>query len=103
MEYRHGDIPLYKIDKPEGKKLTHNGSFIIALGEATGHHHQITVVDVNDLEVRETKDGYILVLRSEGELTHQEHGTIRIAPGTYKVGREREMDWFGLNVRRVID
>lgn len=101
--YRHGDIPLHPIKKVEGKTLSHKGSFILALGEATGHHHKITVVDPVDMEIRQTAAGYILILRTEGTLTHQEHGTLLVAPGIYAVGREREYDWFSKATRRVID
>jgi hypothetical protein len=101
--YRHGDIPLYPIKKASGEKLDHSGSFILAEGEATGHHHRISVADPADMEIRQTAAGYILVLTSEGTLTHQEHGTLSIAPGIYSVGREREKDWFSGAVRRVID
>ena len=104
MKYRHGDVSFHSISKKvEGKIIKHNGSFILALGEATGHHHKITVLDPVDMEIRETPAGYILVLKREGQLTHQEHGTITVAPGKYSVGREREFDWFAKVARRVID
>lgn len=101
--YRHGDIPLHPLKKASGEIIKHSGSFVLALGEATGHHHKISVADPADMEIRQTPAGYILVLRSEGSLSHEEHGTISISPGTYSVGREREKDWFSLSVRRVID
>lgn len=101
--YRHGDIPLHSIKKVEGKIIKHEGSFILALGEATGHHHKITVANPLDMEIRQTTAGYILVLKKEGQLTHQEHGTLTVVPGKYSVGREREYDWFSKATRRIID
>lgn len=103
MKYRHGDVIINLTDKASGKKIKHDGSFILALGEATGHHHKITVVDPVDMEVRETPAGYILVLHKSGTLTHQEHGPLTIAPGMYQVGHEREYNWFELATHRVID
>ena len=101
--YRHGDIPLHPIRKASGTVIKHSGSFILAEGEATGHHHRITVANPADMEIRQTAAGYVLTLKSEGTLSHEEHGTLTIAPGTYRIGKEREKDWFSLSVRRVID
>lgn len=103
QHYRHGDIPLYPIKKASGELLKHDGSFVLALGEATGHHHKIAVRNPADMEIRQTAVGYVLILKSEGMLTHEEHGAITVRPGTYRVGREREKDWFSLTTRRVID
>ena len=103
MKYRHGDVSFHPIKEATGKVINHNGSFTLALGEATGHHHLITVPRIEDMEIRETAAGYILVLKSEGTLTHEEHGTLTVAPGTYRIGKEREYDWFSLATRRVID
>lgn len=102
--YRHGDIPIHPIKEVEGKKVRHDGSFVLAEGETTGHKHVISVQSVDDMEVRRASDGgYFLTLRTEATVSHQEHKTIRLAPGTYRVGKEREKDWFSLSVRRVID
>ena len=104
MHYRHGDIPFHPFEgKAEGKVVKHDGSFTVALGEATGHHHLLTVENPDDLTIMATPMGYILTLKSEGTLTHQEHGTLTIAPGIYRTGREREYDWFAKSTRRVID
>ena len=101
--FRHGDVILHPIKKAEGEIIKHNGSFILALGEATGHHHKITVMDVEDMEIRQTPMGYILTLKKEGTLTHQEHGPLTIPIGIYFSGKEREFDWFSLKTRRVVD
>ncbi len=105
MEFKHqGDIPLYPfMGEVSGEKVTHNGSFVLALGEATGHHHRIEVLNPHDLEIVKTEGGYILTLKSEATITHQEHLPIKLAPGVYRSGHEREKDWFSLATRRVID
>ena len=53
MNYKHqGDIIFSPFKgKLSGKKEQHDGSFIVGYGEATGHHHKVTVVDVDDMEV----------------------------------------------------
>lgn len=103
--FKHqGDIPCYPFKgKLTGKKVSHNGSFILALGEATGHNHKITVANPDDLEIREVEGGFILTLKSEATISHQEHLPIILTPGKYRTGHEREKDWFSLAVRRVID
>ncbi len=99
-----GDIPCFPFEgKVEGQKINHNGSFVIALGEATGHHHRISVINPDDMEIRKVVGGYILTLKSEATIEHQEHLPIVLAPGKYRTGHEREKDWFSLTVRAVVD
>lgn len=88
--YRQGDIMLVRVAQlPKGKKKTRWGrKHVIALGEVTGHSHVLegrsTIVE-DELEQR-----FVAVLSDGGVLTHQEHGTIDIPPGTYKIERQRE-------------
>lgn len=99
--FHQGDIVFVPFNgKVSGEKQNHPGSFIVGYGEATGHHHK---VHSDDMQVLKTDKGYILVLGSEGRVTHQEHKDIVLAPGTYAIEHEREKDWFGLVVRRVVD
>lgn len=103
--FKHqGDIPLYPHEGPiTGEAVKHNGTFVLALGEATGHHHRIEVAHLNDMQIVKTEGGYILTLKKEGTITHQEHLSITLAPGTYRTGHEREKDWFSMATRRVVD
>jgi hypothetical protein len=102
--YRHGDISFHPSKGAKGEKVEHNGSFVCALGEATGHHHRLTVKNPEDLEIVKDKEGrYFFSLKSEGVLTHEEHKEVVVAPGIYEMKNEREKDWFSMSVRRVID
>lgn len=103
--FKHqGDITFVPVtDELTGDKEKHSGTFIVGYGEATGHHHKVTVSDPADMEVVRVADGFILRLKSEGLVTHEEHKEIRLAPGTYRVGHEREYDHFADSVRKVID
>lgn len=103
--FKHqGDITFIPVRNIEGEREAHSGTFIVGYGEATGHHHKVTVANAEDMEVVCVSDGFILKLRSEGLVTHEEHKEIRLAPGTYRVGHEREVDWFMEGVaRKVID
>lgn len=106
MQFKHqGDIPFYPYNgKTKGKKIKHDGSIVLALGEKTGHKHIISVLDHNDLQAwKQLEGGWIITLKTEGQLTHNEHGTLTIAPGTYRIGQEREHDYFSEITRQVID
>ncbi len=99
--FRHGDLTLRPVEKIEGKEVKHNGSFVVAEGETTGHKHLLTA---ERMVVRQDAEGrYYLDLGSDGKLTHEEHKTITLPAGKYEVIREREMDWFQKSVRRVVD
>ena len=103
LKLRHGDIPLFKVEKAEGEIVEHNGSFAVALGETTGHRHLVTVPKLDDMEVRKVDGGYVLTLRAEGTISHEEHGTLVLSPGIYRTGIQRERDAFANFTRRVID
>jgi hypothetical protein len=101
---RHGDIALYEVAiVPEGKKIEHKGSFVLALGETTGHKHVITAT-TGTMTIYETSKGErYIVLTGKATLSHEEHKTIVVNPKTYFVGHEREKDWMQMVVRKVID
>lgn len=103
--FKHqGDITFIPLNKFEHTNTeAHDGSYIVGYGEATGHHHMVTVANPHDLEIVKVSDGYIMRLTSEATVTHQEHKPIILAPGIYRVGHEREKDWFSLATRNVID
>lgn len=101
-----GDVPFHPYKGEITGTLTkHNGSVILALGEQTGHKHVITVPKVEDMTVYRLADGgWIVDLRSNATVTHEEHGPITVAPGLYRVGKEREVDHFADSVvRQVVD
>lgn len=102
---RHGDINFRPVTKSDGEIVKHKGSFIVGYGEATGHHHVLTVEKPKDLIIKKDSSGnYYFELLSEGTLTHEEHKKIIIKPGIYKKIQEREVDHFmGSIVRKVID
>ena len=87
--YRHGDL-LIKETKSMPVDSKQLSTKVLAEGETTGHVHELT--------------GQVLVYEKNGKkffdakeivrLTHQEHKTIQIDPGTYQVIHEREYDAF---------
>ena len=94
-QLRQGDIMLTSIpNKPDGLKPTKP---VLALGESTGHRHEII-----DGEVFVGPDGRRFVEAREGtEIQHltsagavADHAPLTIEPGWYEVGIERELDPF---------
>lgn len=105
---RNGDWLIVKVEEEfKGKELKHNGSFIFATGEATNHHHVITVKKPQDMILTKMADGsYLVELKNEATITHPEHSLkvdIKIKKGTYKIFQKREKDWFSLSTRKILD
>lgn len=105
-QFKHqGDVSCYPFKgKITGEKVAHEGRLTLAYGEATGHHHTIHVPKIEDMEAFKLPNGgWILKLRAKGTIKHQEHKEIVLPPGTYRIGRERELDWNSGMVRKVVD
>lgn len=117
FQYRQGDVLLIPISSDEvpataAPVARENGKAILAHGEVTGHHHAVLDRDVDlvgipaDGEQLVTADQatelYLLVHGAEAvALVHQEHDTISVDPGAYKVVRQKE--YSPEEVRRVAD
>ena len=84
MKIRHGDVVIEKVETmPDGKKLDRNFLFE---GEMTGHAHRIDVG-----ELFETKDGELYLRVDElTHVTHEEHKTVTLPKGTYRVRQKRQ-------------
>lgn len=108
--YRQGDVLMTRVAAipPDAKqRARENGRVILAHGEATGHAHVIddtlqhvraTLFDVPGRGGRPvggaiaTGDQMMTFLRVDevSQLVHDEHGSIELAPGDYRVTRQRE-------------
>lgn len=101
MLYRQGDVLLMKVkalpDHVQAVEPDARG-VVLAEGEVTGHAHTMSA---------ETTTAYRalgmdwIVVDTDTDLTHQEHDTLVIAPGVWRVVHQREYD--AGKVRRVID
>lgn len=101
--YRQGDVLLQRVrSKPrKAKKLKpEQGRVILAHGEVTGHHHSLDCGTATLFAVEGDEDRF-LVLEADGQLVHQEHDTIDLQKGTYRVRRQRE--YSPEEIRRVAD
>lgn len=105
--YRHGDLVFKQIKElPKNLKkleLT-NKSFVLALGEVTGHKHVMAAETEQDMEIFQDAQGrfYINVFNPT-KLSHEEHRTLTFTPGIYRMENEREHDYFTRQSRQVID
>jgi hypothetical protein len=103
-QYRQGDVLIERIDAipPAAVPAMHPGRWILAEGEVTGHIHSVAAEDAT-LLLLELDDEIEVYLRvhTKTEVTHQEHGPITLAPGDYRVGRQRE--YSPGQIRRVAD
>ena len=104
MLYRQGDVLLVAAKAPKGAaavKRTKRG-LVLAEGEATGHAHVITDESAELVTADEAAELYLLVHGTKAvPLTHDEHDTILVPPGTYRVVRQRE--YSPEEIRRVAD
>jgi len=98
MYLQQGDVLIKKVAEIKGKKLKH---LTLAEGEFSGHSHTITEGDAELYEHEGTM--FLKVTSEEATLTHQEHGTITIPRGDYKIDRVREYDHFFEESRTVQD
>ena len=97
MFIQQGDILFFQDELPQGAKALAQRT--IAEGEHTGHAHVATkAATLFDF-------GGVLFVCAEDEtqVTHQEHGTVTLGPGTWRVGRVQEFDPFAELVRNVAD
>ena len=91
VQYRQGDVFIELVESiPENTtpiKREH-GAVILAHGEVTGHYHGIKnrVAKFYQAESGER----FLDLSKPSDLTHQEHATITLPPGKYRVRQQRE-------------
>ncbi len=93
LMFRQGDVLIARVARiPKG--LTQvpkdKGRVILAYGEVTGHAHAVLgdveflAADLADLEQR------FLRVEVEAQIVHDEHDTITLPKGNYRVIRQRE-------------
>jgi hypothetical protein len=90
MLWRQGDVfiedtPLI----PGGARQ--QASMILVEGELTGHAHRIADPDTAIVYERRG-ELFLQVIAELAEVIHQEHATIRLPRGRYRVWRQREYD-----------
>jgi hypothetical protein len=88
--YRQGDVLLVAADcLPEGAEEIEPGErIVLAYGEVTGHAHAVATLNALMYAVGETR--YLQVSEEGAELVHEEHATIALQPGVYRIVHQRE-------------
>jgi hypothetical protein len=94
---RQGDVFLIAADGVSGTKVKRDkGRIILAYGEVTGHAHAIKERDAELLHDSQLDQRFLQVLDEAGvDLVHEEHDTIHIPTGNYRVVQQREWTPFG--------
>jgi len=110
--YAQGDILIEKVAYAKAGAaigVDPDGAVVLARGEVTNHRHAFYGGGVtmfrDDALARdmpaELYIGHIKVGDGGAELKHEEHATITLPPGNYRIRRQRE--WTAENVRIVAD
>lgn len=94
--FRQGDVLLIPVAHPPQVAidclLPRDGDrFILAHGEATGHAHTVAADDA-DLMFGTHEDEVFLRVHRGTPLVHEEHESIDLPIGDYRVVRQREFD-----------
>ena len=99
QQVRQGDVylrPTRSRPSDAAKLVIDQGRVILAYGEVTGHAHQVVAettdaVSTPPCALFEEPDGSrLLIVDRPCTLRHEEHGPIALAPGAYRVVRQRE-------------
>jgi len=111
MQYQQGDVYIERINEEiKEKKICKikKRGWIIAEGETHGHAHRIE--DVKNAEMYEYYDEYLeekclllKILKNNTEMKHEEHKSIFLDEGLYRVGQINEYDPFEKYERKVMD
>lgn len=101
MLAQQGDVLFLSCcNNPAGKEKEDG---IVAYGEVTGHCHKV-IVDGDLVKVIENEKGELYVKAQKPfNVVHEEHKTIEVPAGIWKIGKVREYDHFSEEARAVRD
>lgn len=97
---RQGDLLIIEVSEvPQGKPVRReNQRLILARGEVTNHAHAIATPNVKLIEAFQE---HYIVAPVPFQITHEEHATVEMPAGTFKVIRQRE--YSPETIRRIAD
>ena len=100
---QHGDVLLKTVkDIPKNVKCIKSKNRVVIMdGEVTGHAHAIYTPE--KVDYLENNGLFYLRVNEPVELKHEEHKTITINPGYYKIDRVKEYNPFEQEIREVQD
>ena len=94
--YRQGDVLLVPIPPAEVPATAvpaprdRSGRMVLARGETSGHAHVVAGLGVRLLADRDDVDRLFVQIMSRGRLEHEEHRSISLPAGSYRVVRQRQ-------------
>ena len=102
---RHGDIPVFSVGSipKDAEGIKFDGSFPVAFGEVTFHHHSLFPTRDTDMKVYKKDNVYFVHCLVDVPLRHQEHKEIVIPKGFWGFGREVQRDPFLDSISKVKD
>lgn len=91
LAFRQGDVLLVEVDEIPGDAAQEErrGRIVLAEGEATGHAHAIHERDARTFTHRGQR---YLLTRSKAQLSHEEHATIEVPQGAWRIVTQREYE-----------
>jgi len=102
-QFRQGDILLREIEEVPTGDLEIVDDGVLALGETTGHSHQVQMSKgVQLLRDPKTKIMFI-VATTIAIVTHEDHGTLKLPAGAYQVTQQRQRGYAPRTVRQIQD
>lgn len=100
MLWRQGDIYIESVRCVPANARPHQGT-VLADGELTGHRHRIR--DPRSAKIFVVGDEiFVDVVADLAEIVHEEHGTIKLNRGVYRVWRQREYDPLAWRQQRMV-
>jgi hypothetical protein len=92
--YRQGDVLILSasnLPSDLSEIARDSGRIILAYGEVTGHSHAIADLEATLFSAPSTNDRFLRIMASAGaDLVHEEHSTIHLSPGDYRIRIQRE-------------
>lgn len=101
--YRQGDVgiqEMQEIPAAAKKQRRKNNRHVLAYGEVTGHAHAIHD-NKTDMYIDDNGNLWLEVKGKSADVVHEEHKTITLTPGTYRISHQRE--YHPEEIRGVID
>ena len=98
--WRQGDVMFMKVGElPDSAARREH--LVLAEGEMTGHAHRVEDPETAEL-FQEGDTLYLRITASKAKVVHEEHGTIELVKGLYKVWKQREYSPGSLNNNRLV-
>lgn len=76
-------IPVEEIPAAAVARQAVSGQHVLALGEATGHHHTITAEKVEVFDAAEAV--FLKIMEAPAKVVHQEHAPTVLEPGVWQM------------------